>query len=53
MYSPFTKKDTHTDFPPYLFEVASQSYLNCCLQGYSLHFAPNKTELTTHIVQFF
>ena len=39
MYSPFTKITYILTFPLPL----SQSYLKCCLPGYSPHFAPNKT----------
>ena len=31
----------------YLFGAVSQRYLKYCLLGYSPHFAPNKTQLTT------
>ena len=34
---------TSTDLSPMTFREVSQSYLGCCLQGCSLHFAPNKT----------
>ena len=30
-------------FPHCCFGAVSQGYLRCCLLGYSLHFAPNKT----------
>ena len=48
MYSPFTKI---TYIPPCLFGTASQSYLMCCLLGYSPLFAPSKT-FNFHVVHF-
>ena len=47
VYSPFTTISYLLTFLPYLFGAVSQSYLKCCLPGYSSHFAPNKTWLTT------
>ena len=39
--------------PPYFFGAISLSYLKWHFPGYSLHFAPGKTELgTSHIVHF-
>ena len=34
-------------FPHCRFGAVSESYLRCCLLGWSPHFAPNKTSLTT------
>ena len=48
MYSPFTKI---TYIPLCLFGTASQSYLMCCLLGYSPLFAPSKT-FNFHVVHF-
>ena len=46
MYSPFMKITCiDTDLPPYPLGAVSQSYLRCCLPGYSPHSSPNKTYL--------
>ena len=37
----------HPSLPPGLFGAVPQSYLRCCLPGYSPHFATSKTDLTT------
>ena len=47
VYSPLTTISYILTFPPYIFGAVSQSYLKCCLPGYSSHFAPNKIWLTT------
>ena len=40
------------DLPPNLFGVVPQSYLRCSLPGCSLHFAPNKTNHSSHVGTF-
>ena len=35
--------DLATEQQRYLFGAVSQSYLRCCLPGYSTHFPTNKT----------
>ena len=50
MYSPFTKITYTLSLLPSRFGTVSQSYLRCCLPGFSPHTGPNKTSLTTLIL---
>ena len=40
---PLHQNHIYTDLPLCPFGAVSQSYLKCCLPGYSPHFAPSKT----------
>ena len=52
MYSPFTRVTYILTFSP-ASAAFSQSYLKCCLQSYSLHFAPQKDLIhNSHVVHF-
>ena len=51
-WTPPSPKPCILTFPHCRFGAVSQSYLRCCLLGFSLHFVPNKT-LQSHIVHLF
>ena len=46
LYLPLRPNLMCADVPP-TSRVVFQNFLKCCLLGYSPHFAPNKTELST------
>ena len=50
---PLHQNRIYMDLPSYLFGAVSQSYLRCCLPGYSPHFVPNKTYLATFTLYIF
>ena len=52
-WTPPSPKSYILTFFRYLFEAVSQSYLRCCLLGYSRHVILNKTQLATLMLCIF
>ena len=44
---------SHTDLPHCLLGAVSQSWVRCCLLGYSPHFTPNKSDVKLSRCAFF